>query len=503
MKVKSIKFKVASFRFRVLGAALLSASALVAAESGETQKDDSSQGSAFGLWATPLKIKGTPEELAKQKAKYDKSHGAAAMSADQKARARRNNKWDLRPKYSPKKDAELIAFAEKVVAAAKVSPDEAAFRKTVEGLAAGKEGIELYNLLRGASHYLFYEVKEKPGEVWKVKALDRMVWDMKWPEERVSYTVKFDRNAPRTAEGALLAGYFKSGTDDRFAPSRTYSTLNKKRELISLKANPQPSIHANEPGHELAFKAVYDMTGVHFYLKCNDPEAWRTKQGMADGAHFELTVLPGEGASEWYQTFMSAADPTDRVQIEWGQPWVGRPLSRDYMRNDSFVGEDCYVFHSFFPWILFTRQLPSDGTVWRGVISGSWGSAKGTFGGGKSHELGRGPRYVFEVTDEAAARMREGVVRQAVGAYRKVREDWAEVGFWEDVHLGDPAFYRDVVLPYIHELDIPASKVVRLTATPEDYAAFYEKYVDAWASFRMMLNRKRAEYLEAKMFKED
>lgn len=115
-------------------------------------------------------------------------------------------------------------------------------------------------------------------------------------------------------------------------------------------------------------------------------------------------------------------------------------------------------------------------------------------------ELGRGPKLVFEMNDAQAARIREGVCRQAVGAYRKVRTDWAEAGFWNDPHLGDPAFYKEVVVPYLRKLDAPAERVVRLEATAAEYAEYFGKYALEWSDLRIMINRKRAEYLENRFF---
>jgi len=459
-------------------------------------------GSTFGLGARPIKIKGSAEEFERAKKKYESGQHGPMFAQESAAKSRAKKRvemWDRRPSYNPKKDAALIAFAEKVVALAKTATDKDTFKKGVAALEGAGEDVQRYNCYRAASHYLYYEVKDDPAKIWQVKALDELVAEMKWPEEQVFYTVKYDAAAPRTAEGALIMNYFAKDTDDRFGRKRTYSTLWKKLEIPNLRCNPEPSLHANTPGREAAFRMVYDDVGLHIYIKCNDPEAWRTKLGMADGASFELTVMPGEEA-EWYQTFCSAAEPADKNLIEWGQPWLGRKLTRDYVKNDTCVKDDCYVIHTVFPWIMFIKELPSDGTVWRGVIEGSWGDGSRALGGGKSHELGRGPRFVFQMDDAQTAKIREGVCRQAVGAYKKVREDWAETGFWDDPHLGDSAFYKDVVEPYLAELDIPASKVVRLEATSADYQEYAAKYALEWSDLRMMINRKRAAWLESRFF---
>ena len=459
-------------------------------------------GSTFGLGARPIKIKGSAKELENARRKYESGrHGPEYFqkTAAEKRAKKTVRRWERRPSYDRKKDAKLIAFAQKVVSLAKNAADKDGFKKAVAAVDSKIEGVERYNMYRAASHCLFYEVKDLPEKIWQVKALDELVDEMKWPEEKVFYVVKYDADAPRTAEGALLKDYFSRDTDDRFGHRRTYSTLRKKLEIPNLKCNPKPNLHADTPGREGLFRMVYDDVGLHLYIKCNDPEAWRTKLGMADGASFEITLMPGE-ETEWYQTFTSAAQPEDRNLIEWGQPWLGRKLTRDYVRNDVCVKDDCYVFHTVFPWIMFIRELPKDATVWRGIVAGSWGDGSRSLGGGKSHELGRGARLVFRISDAEAAKIREGVCRQAVGAYKKVRTDWAETGFWDDPHLGDSGFYKSVVVPYLASLDAPAEKVFRLQASAADYAEYFEKYALEWSDIRIMINRKRAEYLENRFF---
>lgn len=462
-------------------------------------------GSTFGLGARALKIKGSAKELEAAKKKYEAGmHGPEyAQESAKKRRGKKSvQRWERRPSYDRKKDAKLIAFAQKVVSLAKNASDRRAFKNAVSAIEVKGDEVLRYNCYRAASHYLFYEVKDYPEKIWQVKALDEMVDEMKWPEEKVFYTVKYDADAPRTAEGALLKNYFSKDVDDRFGYRRTYSTLRKNLEIPNLKCNPKPSLHADTPGYEAAFKMVYDDVGVHMYIKCNNPEAWRTKLGMADGASFELTIMPGE-ETEWYQTFCSAAHPEDKNLIEWGQPWLGRKLSRDHVKNDSCVTDNCFVFHTVFPWIMFIKELPSDGTVWVAVVAGNWGDKSRSLGGGKSHELGRGARLVFKIDAAEAAKIREGVCRQAVGAYKKVRTDWAETGFWDDPHIGDSGFYKSVVVPYLDSLDAPAEKVLRLQASAADYAEYFEKYALEWSDIRIMINRKRAEYLEKRYFSKD
>ena len=489
----SILRHVNGLRLVLVTAALLAVNA-VAQQAGVTNIMDTAAGSTFGLWQTPMKIKGTPEELAKEKESYLRAKNGPA--APRKARTQ---PWDRRPVF---KDPDVREFVGKVVEAAASSSSPEAFAAAVaEILGDDKDVPAQYSLLRAASLGIFHSVLERPDEIWKVKVLDGMVAALKWPEERVEYRVEFDPKAPRTAEGALLSGFFERGVvDDRFGPYRTYSTLTAQGETKILKSNPEPDLHAATPGRELKFKCVYDATGVHFYFLCRDPEAWRTKIGFANGAHFELTVMPGE-EGEWYQTFFSAAVPEDTVNVEWDQPAPGHKLTRDCVRNDSFVGDDAYAFHSFFPWTMFHTRMPADGSVWRGVIVGGWGDGSRAYGGGKTHELGRGPRYVFSMPPEAARAVREGLVREAVGEYLKVRKDWAEVGFWEDVHLGDPDFFREAVLPLIERLDPPADRVVKGVATPEELEAYGRDFVADWSDFRLALGRLRAAWLEEGLFR--
>lgn len=489
----SIPRHLKGLRLALAVAALLAANA-VAQQAGVTNIMDTAAGSTFGLWQTPMKIKGTPEELAKEKEAYLRGKNGPAAP----------RKKSIPPWKRPVvfKDPAIRDFVGKVGEAAATATSPETFAAAVAEILGGDKDVPAqYSLLRSASLGVFHSVAERPDEIWKVKTLDRMVAELKWPEERVEYRVEFAPDAPRTAEGAVLSGFFKRGeVDDRFGPYRTFSTLTAQGESKVLKSNPKPDLHAATPGRELSFKCVYDVTGVHFYLLCRDPEAWRTKIGFANGAHFELSVMPGE-EGEWYQTFFSATGPEDTVNVEWDQPAPGHKLTRDYVRNDAFVGDDAYAFHSFFPWTMFHTRMPHDGSVWRGVIVGSWGDGSRAYGGGKTHELGRGPRYVFSMPPEAARAVREGLVREAVGEYLKVRKDWAEAGFWEDVHLGDPDFFREAVVPLIERLDPPADRVLKSVATPEEIEAYCRDFVADWSDFRLALGRLRAAWLQEGLFR--
>lgn len=207
------------------------------------------------------------------------------------------------------------------------------------------------------------------------------------------------------------------------------------------------------------------------------------------------TIVPKERLAA-----VIGAEPADLVRIaaEMGLPDQGRIAPEwDTLGRKSVIRRNWNLV----PRSQWTKLVPPDPR--RHSNTGEADEyLKWHLGGGKSHELGRGPKLLFEMNDAQAARIREGECRQAVGAYRKVRTDWAEAGFWNDPHLGDPAFYKEVVVPYLRKLDAPAERVVRLEATAEDYAAYFQKYALEWSDLRIMINRKRQEYLEKRFFED-
>ena len=130
-------------------------------------------GSTFGLGARPIKIKGSAKELENARRKYESGrHGPEYFqkTAAEKRAKKTVRRWERRPSYDRKKDAKLIAFAQKVVSLAKNASDRRAFKNAVSAMEVNGDEVLRYNCYRAASHYLFYEVKDYPEKInWWTK----------------------------------------------------------------------------------------------------------------------------------------------------------------------------------------------------------------------------------------------------------------------------------------------------------------------------------------------
>ena len=355
--------------------------------------------------------------------------------------------------------------------------------------------------LRELSRKMFSVSSDKKGAAL-LKAVVDLSYGQLWPEEKVSYTVRYAEQAPTSAEAALRAGIFDAlPRENRFARYNAYNVFSKDAEAKRVRGEPAPHLAADVAGREGAVVAAYDRTGLHVYLKLNDPDAWKTRDGLSRGASFEYSILPGEGRPWHWNMFNTADRPADKG-VFWDSPRKGYRHGMEYIGEDWFVGERCHVVHLFFPWIVFAYDLPANGAEWRFALVGGWAGQFGALGGGRVHEMGRAMRLVFEVAPWQREILRLALLRQAVGEYGKVRDKFESAEFWSDPHLGDPAFYEQVVAPWLAELDGVAAQVKaggKLDAATVE--RLLDKHLFDLADFRLAIDAKRAAYIRDALFR--
>lgn len=360
--------------------------------------------------------------------------------------------------------------------------------------AADKDRFYL-NRLRQLSRTMYTISCDQRGTAM-MKAVVDLSYAQLWPEEAVVYRVRHLDEAPTSAEAALRAGLFeKLPTENRLGLYNAYSIFKKDKELKRVRGEPAPHLAADVPGREAAIIAAYDRMGLHIYAKFNDPNAWKTRDGLARGAAIEYTIMPGEGRS-WHWNMLNTADRPADAGVFWDSPRKGFKYGMEYIREDSYVGESCHVVHLFFPWLLFAYDLPENGAEWRFSFIAGWAGQFGALGGGGVHELGRAMRLDFEVTPAQRQILRLSLLRQVVGEYGRVRGKFENAEFWIDQHLGDPPFYKEVVAPWLAELDGVAKQVREDGALD---AATVDKLLDRhlfeFADFRLAIDAKRAAWI--------
>ena len=404
-------------------------------------------------------------------------------------------------------------FGAMIIQAMAKAKDVPGFRQTLLGYRAFSDALgtasettleadtRYFNFLRAGAK-LLYTLHADPAHVAYIKAMVDLTREMQWPEERLLYTATFVDAAPQSAEGALATGLFdKYPVETRMAKYAVYDYMGKDKELALLKAGAQPRLQADVPGKEGGVVVLCDTLGVHFYVRLNDPDAARSREGYADGANLEFSIMPGETTS-WNWNLVTVRNPRNQYDVEWDSPMPGRKLTCDYLAVDSVSTDKSHVFHIFAPWVMYYDRLPRNGDTWRFVCCAGWAGQFGALGGGSVHELGRGMQVKFDISPRAAEKIRGGVVKQAVGEYHKVRDPWENAEFWGDPHMGDEAFHAAVVRPFLAGLDANAKIVTGGQLTQAETDRLYTDCIRDFADFRLMLDARREAYLKAELFAE-
>ena len=347
----------------------------------------------------------------------------------------------------------------------------------------------------------FFLLDPTAAGVERVKTVIALSDALKRPEEKLVYDLVYLEKAPQSAGEALATDVFsKLKTENRLGRYAVYDTFEKSKELKVLKSADAPHLAADVEGREACVAACYDASGLHIYLRFNDPEAWKVRDGLAAGPNLEYEIQPG-GETTGHWQMLSAAEPGTDAGVEWDSPRKGYKLGPDYIRTDATSTDTTHVFHTFVPWILCWNEFPKEGDVWRYGLVAGWAGQFGALGGGAVHELGRAMLLRFRLAPAVRERMKLSLVRQAAADYRKVRGKFENAEFWCDPHLGDKAFYEKVVEPLLAELDAKAALVTVEKPAAKDIEAVFRDLF-RFADFRLALDAEREKWVTASMFSE-
>ena len=357
-----------------------------------------------------------------------------------------------------------------------------------------------FGFVRRAGKFL-YELDSSREQIRWVRAVTAYSETLIHGEEPVVYTATYVKDAPTSADGALRSGLFSQlKVENRLGLYGVYDNFHRKRDLARLKGKPAPHLAADEPGKEAAVVCCYDDGGLHVYVKLNDPDARRSRFGVANRADLEYVVMGGEEGS-WHWNAISALDPRANMEVDWDSPRKGFKLGEDCIVTDGTSSDTCHVFHIYVPWLTFYEKLPRPGgESWRVALIAAWAGKFGALGGGIVHELGRAMKVVFELTPESERAIRRGLLMEAVGDYRKVRNAWENVCFWEDPHMGDPDFYYRTVEPRILELDQFAKEVEAGALDDAAVERALAERLEELANFRLAVDALRCDELEKGFF---
>jgi len=310
------------------------------------------------------------------------------------------------------------------------------------------------------------------------------------------YTVKYMPKAPSTAEAWARSADYQdwSKMETRFFPYFGYNTGNDK---MHLKDNPLPALKEE---YKSGLHMVYDELGVHIYVRCNDPKAIEVDQGKRNGATLEWMFSPGDQNAYYWFLFEGIPDNSDRHYVNWASPTKHYRLTYDVIFKDSCTTKEGYAAHVFIPWIGVYDKMPSKDNVWRIGVQISNGDFRTL--SGCVHEIHRGVIMDFEFTPAQRIAIEREICIKAFNRYNRIRQDaGGKIQNWNDIQLGDRAFYKASVADYIRELD-EAGKKLLAPAKDEEIHAIFTKYVPQWAEINYMLEEKRQDFLLDELFRE-
>lgn len=308
-----------------------------------------------------------------------------------------------------------------------------------------------------------------------------------------SYTVQYLFNPPRTADGFSRTPMYNDwkSMETRFVPygdNVNISTDTDVKRLLKDAKQPQ-----TDPEWKTGIRIVYDMEGVHIYVRCNDPKVEEVLTGKRSGGSLECTFRPAEEAPYNMWFFSNLPDAKDEVNIDFASPSPRYRLTEDFFRSDACTTPEGIVAHTFIPWIAFYDTLPLDGKVWYLGLQ-RWSPGGGQTISGQVHELARMLQLHFNFTPEQEKAIKRNL---CASAYYRFKNSKTLPVWRDDPELGDPAFYEEELAAWVKELDEAGEKIASQDA---DIDMLFDKYVPQWAEFEYILAEKRRDYLKKKFF---
>lgn len=327
---------------------------------------------------------------------------------------------------------------------------------------------------------------------------DEIFSNMFEPVEFKRYAVKVMDDVPKTADSWARSEFYDRWElmETRFVPyGDGYDMNNKTDRTRHLKDAEKPQV---DPAYRTGVHIVCDRTGLHIFIRCDDPDIEGVVLGTRKGDGLELLLRPGEDAAyhSWY--FRAApVDTEDPWVVNWATPTKRYRLTGDFVEKDAAATADGFAAHTFIPWLAVYDKLPVDGAAWKFGLQ-RWGKAPSTLSG-LVHELARALQLEFDFKPQELTALKRAVATMAFNEYKTVRRDkGAFIQTWNDKVLGDPEFYESEVKDLIAELDAAGEKLMA-PAPDAEIAAIYEQVVPLWAEIEYVIADRRAAYLKERL----
>ena len=356
---------------------------------------------------------------------------------------------------------------------------------------------ERLTILRRASHKFFRAYRYEVARMIE----NEIQQNMFIPFARPSYDVKFDRQAPQSADSWARSPHYADWGRmfTAFEVSGKMIDLNQKRDIERhLKGCDAPK---PDPAYRTGLQVLCDVSGVHFYGRLADPQPQDFVLKKRTAGEVEFNLRPGRDADFHYTAFLKdLPEVNDPYEVEWALPSRKYKLGADYIRKDAALTPDGVAVHVFVPWQMVYTCLPLGGTTW-GLGFGRHGTdAQGksfsyTVCGARVQELERSLELRFQIAAGDLRELKRGLVVAAFTTYDTLRNDKNESLFlWSDPTIGDRDFYARDVAPLLAELDA-AGQRVRDGLPDKDVDLFLGQHVPRWLEVRYIIQNLRAAHL--------
>lgn len=307
------------------------------------------------------------------------------------------------------------------------------------------------------------------------------------------HTATFDRNTPKTADGFARTPYYnewdKMATG--FRPYGDCPAVSPVRDATRfLKDAVQPKC---DPAFRTGVRILYDVQGVHIFVRCDDPAVMEVVEGKRTGGTLECTFRPNPNAPYNMWFFSKLPSNYDAVDLDFASASPRYKLTKDNFQMDATLTEEGIVAHTYIPWFAFYSDLPTGDKVWYYGMQRYCKAGTQTLSG-QVHELARMLNISFNFTPELEKEIKLSLCRTA---FNKFKNNGSVSTWANDSELGDPKFYEQELKPLIEELN-EAGKL--LDDPKADVDKLFKEYAPRWAEFNYTIDAKRKDYLKKQFF---
>ncbi len=341
-------------------------------------------------------------------------------------------------------------------------------------------------ILRNLRHYkLIQTVDREICEKWFIPRQDRF------------YDVKYTDLAPATAGAWATSPFYNDwkAMEQRFFRYDDQYMVSEHNDTLHLKGIEQKPLN---PDYRTGVHFLADVTGLHIYIRGNDPAMQEVFESKRDAGAMECYFKPGYDApySMWFCHELPRC--TDNFEVDFAAPSAAYTLTADCIKRDAVCTKEAIVVHTLIPWYAFLKYLPLNNGLWYFGMQ-RWCADSRTLSG-HVHELERMVRLRFQFTPQQKVRLLRAVCRETFNRYSTLRNDRnGSILLWKQPDVGDPEFYEKALLPLLNELDQAGNSIQ--SASDEQLLKLAETYPARWHGILYEIDRIRAEWLKQSLMK--